>query len=64
MFKTNSDPKSKSTTLRCCLCNYIDTYLLVRGTTTITGAGDAAAARPADEREKGVVFENCAPFIK
>ena len=64
MCNTNSDPKSKSTRLRCCLCNYIDTNILVRGTTTTTGAGDAAAARPADEREKGVIFENCAPFIK
>ena len=26
------------------------------------GAGDDAAARQADERDKGVVFKNCAPF--
>ena len=29
---------------------------------TITRAGDNAAARQADERDKGVVFRNCAPF--
>ena len=29
---------------------------------TISGAGDDAAARQADERDKGVVFKNCAPF--
>ena len=52
MYNTNSDTKSKNATLRCCFCNYIDTYILVRGTTTITETGDAAAARPADEREK------------
>ena len=35
---------------------------MVKGTITITGAGDDAAARQADERDKGVVFKNCAPF--
>ena len=38
--------------------------ILVKGTTTITGAGDDAAARQADERNKGVIFRNCAPFTK
>ena len=33
-----------------------------KGTITSTGAGDDAAARQADERDKGVVFKNCAPF--
>ena len=37
-------------------------YILVKGKTTITGAGDNAAARQADERDKGVAFKNCAPF--
>ena len=31
---------------------------------TITGAGDDAAARRADERNNGVIFKNCAPFTK
>ena len=35
---------------------------MVKGTVTITGAGDDAAARQADERDKGVIFKNCAPF--
>ena len=39
-----------------------DAYILVNGTITIAGAGDNAAARQADERDKGVVFKNCAPF--
>ena len=46
------------------LCDYTDAYILVKGSTTITGAGDAAAARQADERDKGVTFKNCAPFTK
>ena len=48
----------------CDLCDYADAYILVKGTITITGAGDDAAARRADERNKGVIFKNCAPFTK
>ena len=44
------------------LCDYSDAYLLVKRKTAITGAGDDAAARQADERDKGVAFKNCAPF--
>ena len=44
------------------LCDYIDAYILVKGKITITGAGDDAAARQADEREKGVAFKNYSPF--
>ena len=44
------------------LCDYSDAYILVKGTITITGAGADAAARQADERDKEVVFKNCAPF--
>ena len=50
--------------LRSNLCDYADSYILVKGTITITGAGDDAAARQADERNKGVTFKNCAPFTK
>ena len=37
-------------------------YILVKGRITIARAGDNAAARQADERDKGVAFKNCAPF--
>ena len=50
--------------LRSNLCDYADSYILVKGTITITGAGDDAAARRADERNKGVTFKNCTPFTK
>ena len=46
------------------LCDYDDSYILVKGTITITGAGDDAASRLADERNKRVTFKNCAPFTK
>ena len=60
----NSDIRFKTTMLRSNLCDYADSYILVKGTITITGeAADAAAVR-ADERDKGVTFKNCAPFTK
>ena len=54
----------KTTMLRSNFCDYADAYILVNGRITITGAGDNGAARRADERDKGVAFKNCAPFIK
>ena len=50
--------------LRSSLCDYADAYILFKGTITITGEGDDAAARQADEINKGVIFKNCAPFTK
>ena len=50
--------------LRFNLCDYADSYILVKGTITITRAGANADARQADERDKGVTFKNCAPFTK
>ena len=60
----NSDIRFKTTMLRSNLCDYPDSYILVKGTITITGAGANADARNADERDKGVTFKNCAPFTK
>ena len=61
---TGNDIKFKTTMLRSDLCDYIDVYILVKGTITITGAGDDDAAKRLDERNKGVIFKNCAPFTK
>ena len=60
----NSNIKFKTTMLRSNLCDYADSYILVKRTITITGAGTNADARQADERDKGVTFKNCAPFTK
>ena len=60
----NSDIRFKTTMLRSNLCDYADSCILVKGTIAITGSGDDAAARRADERNKGVTFKNCAPFTK
>ena len=62
--KPGSDIKFKTTMLRSNLCDYADAYILVKGTITITGAGNDDAAKRLDERNKGVIFKNCAPFTK
>ena len=61
---TNSDIRFKTTMLRSNLCDYADSYILVKGTITITGEGDNAAAERADERNKGVTFKNWSPVTK
>ena len=48
--------------LKSTLCDYSDAYILGKGKITITGAGDDAGARQADERDKGVAFKNFPPF--
>ena len=62
-YNVNSQIKFKTTMLKSSLCDYSDGYIRVKGRITIQGAGDDAAARQADERDKGVAFKNCAPFI-
>ena len=62
-YNVNSQIKFKTTMLKSSLCDYSDAYILVKGKIEIAGAGADAAARQADERNKGVIFKNCAPFI-
>ena len=45
------------------LFNFSDAYILVKGRIAITGEGSDAAEKKVDERNKGVTFKNCAPFI-
>ena len=61
---TGNSIKFKTTMLRSNLCDYADAYILVKGIITITGRENDVAARKADERNKGVIFKNCAPFTK
>ena len=70
---TNSDIKFKTTMLRSNLCDYEDSYILVKRTITIAGnvgppegrtEAQLLAARRQDERDKAVTFKNCAPFTK
>ena len=63
-YGTGSDIRFKTTMLRSNLCDYADAYVLVKGTITITGAGNDDAAKQLDERNKGVIFKNCAASTK
>ena len=47
---TSNDIKFKTTMLRSNLCDYLDAYVLVKWTITITGAGDDDAAKQLDEK--------------
>ena len=38
--------------------------MLISGTTTIDREGDDDAAKLLDQRNKGVIFKNCAPFTE
>ena len=48
--------------LKSSLCDYSDAYILAKQKIIITGARADAAARQADETDKGEAFKNCAPF--
>ena len=60
-FNVNSQTKFKTTILKSSLCDYSDTYIIVKGTITVNNtAADGAAA---NNINKKVIFKNCAPFI-
>ena len=64
MCNTNIQIKVKSSMLNASLCDCSDAYIRLRGTITITGAGDNVAEKQADERNEGVIFKNYPPFTK
>ena len=59
-YNVNSEIRFKTTMSS--LCDYNNAYTLVKGTVIITGAGNNDGARQTDERNKGVIFINFAPF--
>ena len=61
VYNVNSDIRFKM--LKSSLYNYNDAYILVKGEITINVVGADAAARQADETDKGVISKNCTPFI-
>ena len=63
VHNANSDIRFQNTILRCSLCDYSDTYRLVKERITTTGEVNDAAARQAHERNKGLIFKNLDPFI-
>ena len=63
VYNVNSDIRFKTTMLKSSLCNHSHAYTLVKRRIKITGARAGDVAKQADERKKGVIFKNCAPFI-
>ena len=62
MYNENSQIRFKTPMLKSSLCDYSDAYIIVRGTKVTDGAGADDNARRLDERNKGAIFKNCAPF--
>ena len=63
VYNVNSDIRFKTTMLKFSLCDYSHAYIVVKGRIAITGEGADDAARQVDERDKRVIFKNCAQFI-
>ena len=49
--------------LQSSLCDYSDAYILVKRTIINAGEGADDAAKETDERNKSIIFKNCAIFI-
>ena len=54
-YNTNTQVRFETSILRSILCE-------ISGNVTITGAGNDNEARRLDQRNKGVIFKNSAPF--
>ena len=61
-YNVNSQIKFKTTMLKSSTCDYSDAYILVKREIATAGEGADAAARHADDRDKGAAFKSCAPF--
>ena len=59
-FNTNSQIKFKPSVLRSSLCDYNDTYILVKGTIIIAPLPTETVNT--NNNDKKVVFKNCASF--
>ena len=64
VYITNCQSKFKFAMLKSSVCDYSDAYILSKGRITVIAKNNSyAAARQADERNKGEIFQNCGPFI-
>ena len=59
-YNVNSQITFKTTMLKSSLCDYSDSYILVKG--TISANNTAAAGAAVNNDDKKVIFKNCAPF--
>ena len=56
----NTNIRFKTSIIRSNLCDYSDSYILVKGTMAVPYTAVAAAA--VNNTNKKVIFKNCAPF--
>ena len=59
-YSPNKQIRFKTTMLRSSLCDYSDAYILVKKNISVNNT--AAAAADPNNRNKKVIFKNCAPF--
>ena len=59
-YSPNKQIRFITTMLRSSLCDYSDTYILVKGNISVNNTAVEGAA--ANNRNKEVIFKNCAPF--
>ena len=59
-YNVNSQIKLKTTMLKSSLCDYSDTYIIVKGEIIVDDTLAAGAA--ANNTNKKVIFKSCAPF--
>ena len=57
-YCNNSGIKFKTTMLKSSLCDYSDSWILVKGTITLVGQAADSAAIQADRNNKQVIFKN------
>ena len=58
-YSPNIQIRFKTAMLRSSLCDCCDAYILVKGNVTVNNTGTASAPT---NRNKKVIFKNCAPF--
>ena len=59
-YSPNKQIRFKTAMLRSSFCDYSDTYILVKGNISVNNTAVEGAA--ANNRNKKVIFKNCAPF--
>ena len=59
-YSPNKQIRFKTSMLRPSLCDYSDTYILVKGNISVNNTADAGD--DANNANKKVIFKNCAPF--
>ena len=59
-YSPNKQIRFKTAMLRFSLCDYSDAYILAKGNISVNNT--AVAAADPNNRNKKVIFKNCAPF--